>query len=133
MTDWKAVAVPVDRLQHWLEYWNGARNERAMADALEFILGGIAEVIAAPPAPTDAPLTREEIIELIERSKNDRALIVGSEVRALGMMALLRDIRSHQQRCRVPTFDATETKLRMDAADKLNERIDAALKEAGHE
>jgi len=33
-------------------------------------------------------LTREQIEELIERSKNDRAIIVGSEVRQLANMAL---------------------------------------------
>ena len=33
-------------------------------------------------------LTREEMLELIERSKNDREIIVGSEVRMLGQMAL---------------------------------------------
>lgn len=34
------------------------------------------------------PLTREEVNELFERSKNDRALIVGSEVRSLCVLAL---------------------------------------------
>lgn len=33
-------------------------------------------------------LTREQIAELIERSKDDRAIIVGSEVRQLAAMAL---------------------------------------------
>jgi hypothetical protein len=37
---------------------------------------------------TMSELTREQIEELIERSKNDRAIIVGSEVRQLANMAL---------------------------------------------
>ena len=41
------VVVPRDKLEHWLEYWNGARNDRAMADALDFILGEIKYALAA--------------------------------------------------------------------------------------
>ena len=33
-------------------------------------------------------LTREQVLELLERSKSDRALIVGSEVRQLCNLAL---------------------------------------------
>ena len=29
------------RLEHWAEYWNGSRNERAMSDALGHILGQV--------------------------------------------------------------------------------------------
>lgn len=42
------VVVPVEQMQHWLEYWNGNENERAMAGALHHILGEI-EAIAARP------------------------------------------------------------------------------------
>jgi hypothetical protein len=41
------VAVPRDQLEHWAEYWNGSANEKAMSDALEHILGEVADLIRA--------------------------------------------------------------------------------------
>ena len=41
------VSVPREQLEHWAEYWNGSANERAMSDALEHILGEVADLLAA--------------------------------------------------------------------------------------
>lgn len=41
------VRVPREQLRHWLEYWNGNENERAMADALHHILDEIPAMLAA--------------------------------------------------------------------------------------
>ena len=41
------VAVPVDQLKHWAEYWNGSANEKAISDALEFILGEVDDLLTA--------------------------------------------------------------------------------------
>lgn len=46
-----SVVVPVDRLENWAEYWNGSVNEKAMSDALEFILGEVADLLRAAKEP----------------------------------------------------------------------------------
>ena len=42
-----AVVVPREQLEHWAEYWNGNANEKAMSDALEHILGEVADILRA--------------------------------------------------------------------------------------
>ena len=39
------VQVPKELLEHWLEYWNGARTDSAMSNALDHILEGIQQVL----------------------------------------------------------------------------------------
>ena len=41
------VSVPVALIEQLLEYWNGNKNERAMADALEYILDHLQAMLAA--------------------------------------------------------------------------------------
>lgn len=41
------VLVPRSELEHWREYWNGSYNERAMTDALDFLMARIDVVLAA--------------------------------------------------------------------------------------
>ncbi len=41
----RCVAVPKEKLEHWLEYWNGNTNQSAMHDALQHILGEIETVL----------------------------------------------------------------------------------------
>lgn len=41
------VVVPLATLQHWLEYWNGSQNERAMSDALSYLMAEFEQVISA--------------------------------------------------------------------------------------
>jgi len=40
------VSVPRKRLQHWIEYWSGNRNDTAMHDALEHIINEVESVLA---------------------------------------------------------------------------------------
>lgn len=47
------VSVPREKLEHWLEYWNRGTNERAMDDALNFLMDEIEEVLSAAPAPAE--------------------------------------------------------------------------------
>ena len=44
------VKVPREVLEHWLEYWNGNRNDKAMWDALHHILDEVETLLAAAPA-----------------------------------------------------------------------------------
>lgn len=47
----RSVTVPITQIQHWLEYWNGSSNERAMSDALDFLLSEFNALLpAAEPA-----------------------------------------------------------------------------------
>ena len=48
------VLVPRNTLVHWMEYWNGSRNERAMFDALNHIMDEINAVLNAPE-PQEGP------------------------------------------------------------------------------
>lgn len=51
LRDGSLVAVPRERIEHWLEYWNKDRNETAMADALDFLESEFADLLAAPEPP----------------------------------------------------------------------------------
>ena len=47
------VAVQRKDIEHLLEYWNGSENERAMSDALKYILGALEGLLAAAPEPQE--------------------------------------------------------------------------------
>ena len=49
------VAVQRKDIEHLLEYWNGSENERAMSDALKYILGALEGLLAAAPEPQEEP------------------------------------------------------------------------------
>lgn len=42
------VSVPVERIQHLLDYWNGNANERAMLNALSYILQALEDMLKIP-------------------------------------------------------------------------------------
>ena len=49
------VLVPRNTLIHWMEYWNGSRNETAMFDALDHIMDELLAVLPAAPQPQEGP------------------------------------------------------------------------------
>lgn len=47
------VVVPLATLRHWLEYWNGSQNERAMSDALSYLMEEFEATISAAQSGED--------------------------------------------------------------------------------